>query len=101
MVRRGARLVGFDSDSVLALVEKLLAKGADINAKQTKEVNDGYRHNDDRVGATPFYLAAKGLDAKMMSLLLAHGADPRIPTQEGATALMAAAGYGDAAPNES
>ena len=93
--------VGFDADSGLALAEKLIAKGADVNARQAKEVNDGYRHNDNRIGSTPFYLAAKGLDAKMMRLLLAHGADPRMATEEGATALMAAAGYGDAAPNES
>jgi uncharacterized protein len=93
--------VGFDADSSLTLVTKLIAKGADVNARQTKEVNDGYRHNDTRLGATPFYLAAKGLDAKMMRLLLAQGADPRLSTVDGSTPLMAAAGYGDAAPNES
>jgi ankyrin repeat protein len=46
------------------------------------------------VGATPFYLAAKGADLPLMRLLVAHGADPLIATVQKVTPLMAAAGLG-------
>jgi len=46
------------------------------------------------VGATPFYLAAKGADVLLMKLLVAHGADPLIPTVQKVTPMMAAAGLG-------
>jgi ankyrin repeat protein len=46
------------------------------------------------VGATPFYLAAKGADVPLMRLLAEHGADPLIPTVQKVTPLMAAAGLG-------
>ena len=41
---------------------------------------------------TPFLYAARSGDVTVMKLLLAHGADPKIPTFGGTTALMAAAG---------
>ena len=43
-------------------------------------------------GQTPFLTAALAGDLDVMRLLLKHGADPKIPTFEGTTALMAAAG---------
>src|SRR5205823_7171826 len=46
------------------------------------------------VGATPFYLAAKGADIPLMRLLVESGADPRIPTVQKVTPRMAAAGLG-------
>lgn len=46
------------------------------------------------VGATPFYLAAKGADLALMRLLVEYGADPRLPTIQNVTPLMAAAGLG-------
>jgi ankyrin repeat protein len=46
------------------------------------------------VGATPFFIAAKGADIALMRLLIEHGADPSIPTVQNATPLMAAAGLG-------
>jgi hypothetical protein len=46
------------------------------------------------VGATPFYLAAKHGDVALMRLLVEHGADPKMPTVQGITPLMAAAGLG-------
>ena len=46
------------------------------------------------VGATPFFIAAKGADLALMRLLIEHGADPNIPTVQNATPLMAAAGLG-------
>ena len=45
-------------------------------------------------GATPFLLAAASSDASLMRLLLRHGADPRLTTDEGTTPLMVAAGMG-------
>ncbi|MGE3511265.1 MAG: ankyrin repeat domain-containing protein, partial [Vicinamibacterales bacterium] len=46
------------------------------------------------VGATPYYLAAKHSDVELMRLLADHGADVSIPTAQGVTPLMAAAGVG-------
>jgi ankyrin repeat protein len=46
----------------------------------------------DFTGQTPFLTAALSGDVAVMRLLLANGADPKIPTIEGTTALMAAAG---------
>jgi ankyrin repeat protein len=46
------------------------------------------------VGASPFYLAAKHGDVALMRLLVEHGADPKLPTVQGVTPLMAAAGLG-------
>jgi uncharacterized protein len=45
-------------------------------------------------GATPFVRAAQSGDVELMKLLLAHGADPKLPTDFGDTALSAAAGIG-------
>jgi uncharacterized protein len=78
--------------SSMALTEKLLAAGADINARMTKQMNDGYENRMNRIGATPLMLAAKGVDAEMMRFLVAKGADPAIATEIGTTILMAAAG---------
>ena len=46
----------------------------------------------DFTGQTPFLRAALSGDVATMRLLLAHGADPNVPTQAGTTPLMAAAG---------
>src|SRR5690606_8667976 len=46
----------------------------------------------DFTGQTPFLLAAHTGDVETMRLLLEFGADPHIPTFEGTTPLMAAAG---------
>jgi uncharacterized protein len=98
----------FDS---LDLVKKLLARGADPNVrvawKELKRggfdlgmvVNNPPNINVGRnyitlVGATPFYLAAKHSDVELMRLLAAHGANPTIPTVQGVTPFMAAAGIG-------
>ena len=88
-----------DVDS-LALVRELVAAGADVDARQRKEPIDGNRNKLNRIGATPFLLAAKSADVPLMRELLALGADPSIATEEGTTALMAAAGVGIWAPGE-
>jgi len=86
-----AQTGGLDS---LEFVRKLVAGGADVNARQTKEPADGNRNQLDRLGATPFLLAAKSCDLPLMELLLELGADASITTNAGTTALMAAAGVG-------
>jgi uncharacterized protein len=45
-------------------------------------------------GATPFVRAAQSSDVELMQLLLDYGADPFIATENGDTALTAAAGIG-------
>jgi ankyrin repeat protein len=78
--------------STMDLAKKLIERGADVNARMTKEIKDGYRARLNRVGATPFLLAAKNVDVELMRFLLAQGADPNIITIDGVTPLIAAAG---------
>jgi ankyrin repeat protein len=77
-----------------------VAKGANVNARQKKEPRDGNRNLLNRLGSTPFLLAAKSADVPLMRVLLECGADARITTNNGTTALMAAAGVGIWAPGE-
>src|SRR5207249_9768 len=79
------RLTGLD------LARKLIERGANVNARMTKEIVDGYRNRFNRVGATPLLLAAKGADVEMIRLLAANGADHRLANVQNTTPLMAAA----------
>lgn len=85
----------------LDLVRKLVAVGANVDARQKKEPRDGNRNGLERIGATPFLLAAKSVDVPLMQTLLELGADAGIATEQGTTAVMAAAGVGTASPGES
>src|SRR5690606_16356407 len=86
--------------SSLDLVSKLVDAGAHIDARMHAEPNDGRRNVLNRIGATPFLLAAKTCDLPLMRHFLDLGADASIPTEEGTTAVMAAAGVGLWAPGE-
>jgi ankyrin repeat protein len=80
------------------LIKMLLDQGADVNAKLTKMIPArAVLDFPDMMmgeGATPFLRAAKSGDVPLMKLLLEHGADPKVVTKAGVTALMVAAGMG-------
>ena len=78
----------------LDMARALVAAGANVDARQTKEPRDGNRNMLRRLGSTPFLQAAKVADVEMMRLLIELGADPAVTTEEGVTPLMAAAGVG-------
>ncbi len=84
-------------DTILDLVKKMIAKGLNVDARMAKDALKDQRfiNNQDTliyVGATAFLLAAKEADLELMEVLLAAGADPTIPTFDGTTSLMVAAG---------
>ena len=83
----------------LELVKKLVAKGANLNARMTRHVNVGLTSLNTK-GATPFFLAARTADAELMRALAALGADPLLPNADNSTPLMAAAGLGTRSPGE-
>jgi uncharacterized protein len=78
----------------LRVITSLLDHGADVNGRISMEEPrwSGARYRRHLAGATAFLLAAKSADVEVMRLLLAHGADPMIGTEERITPLMAAAG---------
>ncbi len=82
----------------LEIVRALLARGADVNAALTASLpgRSGMDSGDTTLGAgtTPLMRAARAGDAAVMRLLLGKGADPKLTTKEGNTALMFAAGVG-------
>jgi uncharacterized protein len=89
-----------DRAPLLDLIKLLLDKGANVNAR-TKESppirrqmlpTTGTLEWVDFTGQTPFIRAALAGDVTVMKLLLSKGADPKISTFGGTTALMAAAG---------
>ncbi len=83
------------------LIRKLLAHGVDVNARMTRNgMRDGQRNRFNRLGATAFMLAAKVTDVEAMRVLLDAGADPLIPTADGTTPLMVAAGLAIWNPGE-
>jgi ankyrin repeat protein len=90
---------GIDRNAALTLINSLIDKGVDLNAR-VKEFPPARRYMlplgslewVDMTGQTAFTRAAQSADLTVMRLLLAKGADPRITTFNGTNALMIAAG---------
>jgi ankyrin repeat protein len=88
-----------DRDAAYALIESLVAKGAEPNPR-IKEfpperrfiAGTGFNGWVDMTGQTPLLRASISGDLKVVRLLLDHGADPDIATVGGTTPLMVAAG---------
>ncbi len=81
----------------LDIIEKLLAHGADPNARLAAPLFQRHHTGGDRAlgeGSTPFMRAAKSGDVAAMRLLLAAGADPTLTLPNANNALMLAAGLG-------
>jgi ankyrin repeat protein len=81
----------------LDVIKALLGHGANVNVRAKDNTwthtafTDQWLFED---GATPFLRAAQSSDLVVMRLLLARGADPKIPTTVNVTALMVASGLG-------
>jgi ankyrin repeat protein len=74
------------SRTYLDLMKLLLDRGADPNARVRRKVwYSGYNFDQsgvDEAGATPFWRAAYAADVAAMKMLVAHGADPALPTMK-------------------
>ena len=90
---------GSGSMEALNFVRDMVAHGADVEARMTVKARlNNTSYNE--LGATPFVLAALVADAYLMRVLAELGADPLTRTDDGSTALMAAAGLGTRSPGE-
>lgn len=91
-----AALAGIPSRAAkIDLIKTLLAKGANINARVTKDLpryGFGLFKRNYLPGGTPFYLASLVADTEVMRLLLSQGADPMMPARDNTSALIVAAG---------
>jgi len=91
---------GITRPPFLPLIQLLLDKGADPNARTLEQLpirnqflrTTGTLEWVDFTGMTPFIYAARSGDVTVMNMLLKGGADPKIETFRGTNALMAAAG---------
>ena len=90
---------GSGSMTSLEFVREIARRGADLNARMTKNVNLGNTRLK-KIGATPFLLAAQSADSELMRTLAEVGADPLLGNAENTTPLMAAAGVGTRSPGE-
>jgi uncharacterized protein len=83
----------------LELVKKLVAAGANVNARMTRRANlTNTRLHE--LGATPFMLAGQTADAELLKTLAALGADTKLTNADNSTPLMAAAGLATRSPGE-
>lgn len=93
----------------LALIKKMVANGAEVNARTEPVMVVHERWTDKGIysanrpfmdnsvnmgGATPYLLAAQAADVEAMRLLQTLGADPRLATYANNTPVMMAAGIG-------
>ena len=83
------------------VLRKMIALGGDVDARMTVNgMKDGQRNRLNRLGATPFFLAAKVTDVEAMRVLVEAGADATVPSADGTTPLMVAAGVAIWNPGE-
>ena len=96
---RDRSLVNPDPGAGVPLVKALIARGADVNAQVRKGTpvrrwSHDFAFLNRWVGATPFWLASRFLEIDMMRTLADAGADTKLPSRDGVTPLMVAAGMG-------
>lgn len=90
---------GSGNMNLMEFIDYIVAKGGDLNARMTANVNiGGVRLN--HMGMTPFLLAAQQADAELMRKLASLGADPNLMNEDNSTSLMIAAGVGTRSPGE-
>jgi ankyrin repeat protein len=87
-----------DQAALFDVIKLIVEKGADVNAR-TKAGSEMYGATAwlKDSGATALLRAAYCADLPVMKYLMAHGADPKIATNDGTTSLMvlSGVGYGD------
>jgi ankyrin repeat protein len=83
----------------IEIIKRLVAHGANVNARMTKRGNAGVTDLN-MIGATPFLMAARAGDAELMRLLAKLGADPLLPNSDNTPPLTIAAGVGTRSPGE-
>ena len=83
----------------IEFVRKVVAAGADVNARVTSRPPVGSTRMN-FIGGTPFLLAARTGDAELMRVLAELGADPLLPNEDNTTPIMVAAGVGSASPGQ-
>jgi ankyrin repeat protein len=92
--------LGSGNLSNLQFIKKLVEYGADVNARLKSGKGGPGLYN--KVGSTPFLMAAATADATYMQLLIELGADPMLGNVDNCTPLIVACGVGvgSAAANE-
>src|SRR5438093_4658282 len=83
----------------IEITKRLVAHGANVNARMTKRGNAGVTDLN-MIGATPFLMAARAGDAEFMRLLAQLGANPLLPNADNTPPLTVAAGVGTRSPGE-
>ena len=88
----------------LAVAKALVEQNADLNARLEypgRLLQSYYSYKPElmfgrtnHIGATPFVLAAKGVNVEVLKYLVANGADTRLETESQTTAMQLAAGIG-------
>ncbi len=90
-------VTGQEQVTYLDLMKDLMDHGANPNARLGKKLwfrGFGDKTWVDPAGATVLLRAAVALDVPAMKVLVAHGADPDLPTKGGDTLLMVCSGLG-------
>jgi ankyrin repeat protein len=89
---------GSGSLNSIQFVREIIGLGADVNLRMPN--SRGGLGVLNRTGASPFLMAARTADLQLLQCLHQLGADPEIPTDDGVTPLIAAAGLGTLAAGE-